>query len=199
MATCSPVWWPAVTSTGTLRASLRRPCGRRLRRLRRLRALPRPPSWPRGAARRRPSGREHYALASRYFLGATVDLDETYAWGWEELKRLHDDMTATADRIVPGGSIDEAVAALDADPARQIEGKEAFRGWMQELADRTIAELAGVHFDIPRADPADRVLPGPDQRRWHLLHRPVRGLLPAGPDVVVGAGRHQPLLARGAR
>ena len=26
-------------------------------------------------------GREHYALASRYYLGAAVDLDETYAWG----------------------------------------------------------------------------------------------------------------------
>jgi uncharacterized protein (DUF885 family) len=94
-------------------------------------------------------GAEHYALASRVFLGATVDQAETYAWGWEELKRLHDDMTATSGRIVPGASIDEAVAALDADPTRTIEGKEAFRDWMQELADRTIAEMADVHFDIP--------------------------------------------------
>lgn len=94
-------------------------------------------------------GREHYALASRSFLGARIDLEETYAWGWQELKRLHDDMTATASRIVPGASIEEAVAALDADPVRQIEGKDAFRGWMQDLADRTIAEMDGVHFDIP--------------------------------------------------
>jgi len=94
-------------------------------------------------------GREHYALASRYFLGATVDLEETYAWGWDELKRLEDDMAATAGRIVPGATVGEAVAALDADPARTIAGKEAFRDWMQELADRTIAELADVHFDIP--------------------------------------------------
>ncbi len=103
---------------------------------------------PRGRAKEA-VGRDHYALASRYFLGAAVDLQETYAWGWEELKRLTDDMSATAGRIVPGAGVDEAVAALDADPARQIEGKEAFRDWMQELADRTIAELAGVHFDIP--------------------------------------------------
>jgi uncharacterized protein (DUF885 family) len=33
-------------------------------------------------------GREHYALASRRYLGAVVDLEETYAWGWAELKRL---------------------------------------------------------------------------------------------------------------
>ena len=57
---------------------------------------------------------------SRYFLGATVDLDETYAWGWEELKRISDDMAATADRILPGAPYAEAVAHLEADPARRI-------------------------------------------------------------------------------
>ncbi len=94
-------------------------------------------------------GREHYALASRYFLGATVDLEQTYLWGWDELKRLSDEMDTTADRIKPGASVDEAVALLDAEPGRRIHGKEAFRDWMQALADRTISELADVHFDIP--------------------------------------------------
>src|SRR5207245_728635 len=41
-------------------------------------------------------GRELYALASRGFLGATVDLDETYEWGIEELAR------ATTSPV-PGG------------------------------------------------------------------------------------------------
>jgi uncharacterized protein (DUF885 family) len=41
------------------------------------------------------------------------------------------------------------VAALDADPQRNIAGKENFRDWMQQLADQAIAELHGVHFDIP--------------------------------------------------
>ncbi|MDQ4055693.1 MAG: DUF885 domain-containing protein [Actinomycetota bacterium] len=94
-------------------------------------------------------GRDHYALESRRFLGATVDLAETYAWGWEELKRLADDMNATADRILPGANVAEAVAHLDADPSTKISGGEAFRDWMQELADKTIAEMADVHFDIP--------------------------------------------------
>ena len=94
-------------------------------------------------------GRERYALASREFLGATVDLEETYAWGWEELRRLTDDMVATSGRIVPGGSMADAVAALDADPARRLGSREEFRDWMQQLADRTVAELADVHFDIP--------------------------------------------------
>jgi hypothetical protein len=45
--------------------------------------------------------------------------------------------------------LDEAVASLEADPARKIAGEEAFRDWMQQLADRTVAELAGVHLNIP--------------------------------------------------
>ncbi|SNT64981.1 Uncharacterized conserved protein, DUF885 familyt [Asanoa hainanensis] len=96
------------------------------------------------------AGRERYQLASQYFLGAKVDLDETYAWGFEELARLEGEMRKVAAQIVgSGATIDDAVRALDADPARRIEGKEAFRDWMQSLADKAIAELHGTHFDIP--------------------------------------------------
>ncbi|MFI5839374.1 DUF885 domain-containing protein [Catenuloplanes sp. NPDC051500] len=96
------------------------------------------------------AGRERYELASQYFIGAKLDLLETYAWGFEELARLEDEMRLVAGRIVgPGASIDEAVAALDADPTRTIHGKEAFRDWMQALADKAVSELNGTHFDIP--------------------------------------------------
>ena len=95
------------------------------------------------------AGRERYQLESRYFLGARIDLDEAYAWGFEELHRLETEMRAVAARIVgPGASIDDAVQALDNEPARNIEGKEAFRDWMQTLADKAIADLHGTHFDI---------------------------------------------------
>jgi uncharacterized protein (DUF885 family) len=94
-------------------------------------------------------GRERYTLASRYFLGARIDLEETYAWGWEELYRIEREMGQVAGQVVPGGTLDEAIAALDADPDRTIAGKDAFRAWMQELADRTVQEMADKHFDIP--------------------------------------------------
>ncbi|HEY1485428.1 MAG TPA: DUF885 domain-containing protein [Micromonosporaceae bacterium] len=94
-------------------------------------------------------GRERYALASQYFLGAKVDLDETYAWGFDELARLESEMRTVANRIVPGGSVDDAVAELDSQPIRNISGKEPFRDWMQQLADAAIDELNGTHFDIP--------------------------------------------------
>ncbi|HET7735311.1 MAG TPA: DUF885 domain-containing protein [Nocardioidaceae bacterium] len=95
-------------------------------------------------------GRERYALDSRYFLGAEIDLEETYHWGWHELARIEDEMAKVADKIVPGGTVDEAVAALDADPMRNLPSKEAFRDWMQQLADETVRDLADVHFDIPQ-------------------------------------------------
>ena len=107
------------------------------------------PSWLRAAATNQAAGPERYELASQYFLGAKVDQHETYRWGFEELHRLENEMRAVSAEIAgSGASIDEAVAALDADPARRIPGKEAFRDWMQQLADKAIDELNGTHFDI---------------------------------------------------
>lgn len=94
-------------------------------------------------------GREVYSIASRYFLGATVDLDETYEWGIAELARIEAEMAEVAGQIVPGGSVDDAVAALDADPVRTISGTDALQAWMQRLSDGTVEALNGTHFDIP--------------------------------------------------
>ena len=95
------------------------------------------------------AGRDTYRLAARYFLGADIDLDETYDWAWDELHRIEAEQSALADRIVPGGTLDDAIAELNRDPKRTIVGAEAFRDWMQDLADRSVAGLAGTHFDIP--------------------------------------------------
>ena len=95
------------------------------------------------------AGRDTYRLAARYFLGADIDLDETYDWAWNELHRIEAEQSALADRIVPGGSLHDAIAELNRDPKRTIAGAEAFRDWMQDLADRSVAGLAGMHFDIP--------------------------------------------------
>jgi uncharacterized protein (DUF885 family) len=94
-------------------------------------------------------GRERYARASREFLGATVDLDEAYAYGWSEVHRLAAEQKRVAGLVKPGASAEEAMELLDGDPARRIAGRENFREWMQELADKTIESLNGVHFDIP--------------------------------------------------
>ncbi|MGA8456608.1 MAG: DUF885 domain-containing protein [Streptosporangiaceae bacterium] len=107
------------------------------------------------APERNAVGRDRYALASRSFLGAAIDLDEAYAWGWAEVKRLEAEMARVAGQIVPGGTVEQAVAALEADPARRINGREKLRSWMQDYADSTIADLHGKHFNIP--EPARRI------------------------------------------
>ena len=95
-------------------------------------------------------GREQYARDSRYFLGTEIDLDETYAWGWEELHRIETEMLEISATLAgDGATIADAVAVIESDPARRIDGAENFREWMQELADRTLADLADTHFDIP--------------------------------------------------
>ena len=94
-------------------------------------------------------GREQYALASRRFLGATIDLDETYEWGIQELARMIAEQEAIANEIKPGASVEEAVALLEQDPSRKLHGTVALQKWMQETSDRAVAELGATHFDIP--------------------------------------------------
>ena len=107
------------------------------------------------AAERDAVGSERYTLWARAFLGKAIDLNETYGWAWDELHRIEDRMTAVAGRILPGEPLPAVVHLLETDPARSIEGVDAFRDWLQELMDRTIAELDGAHFDIP--EPVKRV------------------------------------------
>ena len=98
------------------------------------------------------AGRERYALWSRVFLGASVDLDETYAWGLEELARVVAEQEAVAAQVAgPGASVQDAVAMLDQDPSRRLEGTAALQRWMQETSDAAITALDGAHFDIPEA------------------------------------------------
>ncbi len=94
-------------------------------------------------------GRDLYAVASRAFLGATVDLDETYEWGIEELQRMVVEQTSIAGEIKAGATVEEAIEFLGADDSRKLHGTEALQRWMQETSDRAIAELGTTHFDIP--------------------------------------------------
>ncbi|HEV7957660.1 MAG TPA: DUF885 domain-containing protein [Marisediminicola sp.] len=101
------------------------------------------------AAERDAIGRDLYALQSRRFLGATIDLDETYEWGIDELARMTAEQESIAHEIKPGASVAEAIELLDADPARTLHGTAALQEWMQRLSDTAVAELAESHFDVP--------------------------------------------------
>ncbi|GAB3663832.1 DUF885 domain-containing protein [Actinocorallia lasiicapitis] len=96
-------------------------------------------------------GRDLYALGVRNFLGTTLDLEAVYAWAWRELAALETEMAQVAGEIVSGGTVADAVAALYADPRHRVGSGEPFRAWIQEFAERAIADVDGAHFDVPDA------------------------------------------------
>jgi uncharacterized protein (DUF885 family) len=96
-------------------------------------------------------GRERYAILSERFLGAKIDLDETYQWGIEELARVVAEQEAVANEILPGATIKEAIEHLDKDPKNKLHSTDELKAWMQKLSDQAIEDLGKTHFDI--ADP----------------------------------------------
>ena len=93
-------------------------------------------------------GRDRYRLLSKRFLGAEIDLDETYQWGIEELARVVAEQEAVANEILPGATVAEAIAHLENDPATKLHGTDALQKWMQRLSDKAIENLGKTHFDI---------------------------------------------------
>ncbi|WP_092611969.1 DUF885 domain-containing protein [Raineyella antarctica] len=94
-------------------------------------------------------GRERYARFSREYIGAAVDLDETYEWGLDNLRAIAAEQRRLAARIAgPGASVADAVAVLDADPSRRVHGTAALQQWMTQVTEEAITALDGTHFDI---------------------------------------------------
>ena len=92
---------------------------------------------------------ERYRRWSTYWTGATLDLDELYAWGYEDLRRIHARMWRVADQLLPGATnLVEVAQHLDHDPARAIVGTEELLRRLRSFTQRTVEELDGVHFDI---------------------------------------------------
>ena len=96
-------------------------------------------------------GRERYTRWVRYWTGANLDVEEAYAYGWSEFHRLHAEMRAEAEKILPGANPWEALRHLDT-AGEAVEGVEEVRAWLQALMDEAIEALDGKHFEL-----ADRV------------------------------------------
>ncbi len=143
-------------------------------------------------------GRKLYALHSRASLGASVDLDETYAWGVQELDRIIAQQRQVAEEIEPGASIERAKEILDADPSRTLHGTDALREWMQSLSDRAVHELAGTQFDLdgPMLRLECRIAPTHEGGIYYTAPSPIFHALGACGGLFLRATIH---LARGAR
>lgn len=95
-------------------------------------------------------GAKRYERAIREFVGARLDLDETYEWGVAELRRIVTEQERIARELYGDGvTVSEAMERLNNDPSRQLHGVDALQQWMQSTSDKALADLSGRHFDIP--------------------------------------------------
>ena len=95
------------------------------------------------------SGEDRYQKWSAYWTGATLDLRELYAWGYQDLQRIHARMWELANQLLPGAPSLVAVAEhLDKDHARMIVGTDELLTRLKAFTASTVARLNGVHFDI---------------------------------------------------
>ena len=116
-------------------------------------------------------GRERYARNARRFLGTDLDLEATYAWGWDLIARLRARAHDVAARIDATKDLDAVITMLQTDPAYAAPSQEAFREAMQERQERALAKLTGVHFDVPDAIREVRVnlvAPGAPLAAWYI-------------------------------
>jgi len=95
------------------------------------------------------TGIDRYRAWSQYWNGATLDLDELYAWGYADLRRINARMWKIARELAPEATtLIEVAQHLDADPARAIIGTDELLKRLISFTDEAVARLNGVHFDI---------------------------------------------------
>ncbi len=94
-------------------------------------------------------GRERYLRLAQRFLGTVIDPEETYAWGWSEVRAIEAEMTRLAAEIRPGASLPEVIRVLQTDPERAAADPAEFLRLMSERQQRALRDLDGTHFDIP--------------------------------------------------
>jgi uncharacterized protein (DUF885 family) len=103
-------------------------------------------------------GRERYATAARRWtgsdLGSGQGLEEAYAWGWSEHRRILAEQRIEAEKVLPGATPMEAMRWL-ATNGPAVEGVEEIRARLQQMMDDAIAAMDGTHFDL--AEPVRRV------------------------------------------
>lgn len=96
-------------------------------------------------------GRERYLPHARRFLGMDLDPEETYAWGFEEVRSIWGEMQRVAGEILPGAPINAVIDLLKTDPSRSAQSPEELLRVVRERQSHALAALDGKHFDIPDA------------------------------------------------
>jgi uncharacterized protein (DUF885 family) len=92
-------------------------------------------------------GSERYRVGVKLWNGATPDLAESYAWGWDQYRQIMADMRIEAERILPGATPAEAMHYLD-EHGEVVHGVDTVRDRLQQLMDDVMGSLADTHFDL---------------------------------------------------
>jgi len=94
-------------------------------------------------------GPERYQRALHGLLGTDLDLEETSAWAWEELRVLLERATTVAASIDDTSGLRAVLDLLRHDPRYAVEDPHRFRDLMQERQTAALEQLEGTHFDVP--------------------------------------------------
>lgn len=94
-------------------------------------------------------GRDRYAMLAGLYLGTSLDLAETYTWGWSEVERLWSELQSVAAEIDSSKSSTEVFDMLMTDPAYAMTSTDEFLAFMKERQLQALQQLDGSHFDVP--------------------------------------------------
>ena len=115
-------------------------------------------------------GEERYALCVQGFLHDDLNLDETYAWGWQVVRELHTELQAVLQRVAPDQSLATAVESWRTAPQTTAVGPDAFltlvRGWQQQALSQLEAVLPVP--PVARALKIERAPVGLPPGAWYM-------------------------------
>ena len=95
-------------------------------------------------------GRDRYERFSKLFVGESVDLDEAYEWGLDQVRSIRAEQEKIARQLYGADvTVRAAMRKLNEEERYQLHGTDALVEWMQSTADRVIKDLDGSAFDIP--------------------------------------------------
>jgi uncharacterized protein (DUF885 family) len=116
-------------------------------------------------------GRDEYLRGAEKFLGIPIAPEETYQWGWSEVRRIRAEMRDAASTIMPGKTVGEVIEHLDNDPNRSAATREDFVRFVSDIQQEAISQLAGEHFDVPeelRTVTVNIAPPGGSLGAWYM-------------------------------
>lgn len=144
-------------------------------------------------------GEDHYRRAANRLVGLNVDPHEAYQWGWEEFRRLLDEMARVGREIVPSAGFAEVKEFLETDPAGTVTSTGALVAFVESVLAEALDDLSGRHFDVPdeirpvtvRIAPPERPLGAYYLRPSEDLSRPGGVWYSVGDQVVFPLYQHR--------